>query len=41
MTLVRAYEHHISIIKHLSGIEFAETAIDKYRYALSSIVCLG
>jgi len=37
MTLVKAYEHHISTIKPLSGIEFAETTIDKYGYALSSI----
>jgi len=37
MTLVKAYEHHISTIKPLLGIEFAETTIDKYGYALSSI----
>jgi site-specific recombinase XerD len=37
MTLIQAYEHHINSIKPLSGIEFAETTIDKYTYALSSI----
>ena len=37
MTLVKAYEHHINKIKLLSGIDFAETTVDKYGYALTSI----
>jgi site-specific recombinase XerD len=37
MTLIRAFEYHITTIKALSGIDFTESTIDKYGYALNSI----
>ncbi len=37
MTLIKAFEYHNSKLEELSGIEYAQSTIDKYGYALNSI----
>jgi site-specific recombinase XerD len=37
MTLVKAFEYHNSKLEELSGIEYAQSTINKYGYALNSI----
>jgi site-specific recombinase XerD len=37
MTLIKAYEYHIKKLDELSGIDFAVTTINKYRYSLNSL----
>lgn len=37
MTLIKAYDYHIKKLEELSGIDFAVTTINKYRYSLNSL----